>query len=91
MPVPPQLADAMKKQKSASKLETSPTSKLSNNLSSVKISQGTVVIDDSDLEVSGDRQTVYKHLINTLRNQVEKATENYKHFTNMGDIGNATK
>ena len=91
MPVPPQLADTMKKQKSASKLEISPTSKLSNNLSGVKISQDIVVIEDSDLEVSGDRQTVYKHLINTLRNQVEKATANYKHFTNMGDIGNANK
>ncbi len=91
MPVPPQLADAMKKQKSASKLETSPNSKLKNSLSSAKISQDTVVIEDTDLEVSGDRQTAYKHLMTTLRNQVEKATENYKHFTNMGDIGNANK
>ena len=87
--MPPQLAEAMKKQKSTSKLEVSPNTKLSNSLNNVKLDP--VIIDDTDLEVSGDRQTVYKRLIATLRNQVEKATENYNHFTNMGDIGNANK
>ncbi len=88
--MPPQLADQMKKkQTSGSNLQSVHTNSKLNNL---KLQDNEpVIIDNDDLELTGDRQTVYKHLLNTLRNQVEKATENYKHFTSMGDIGNANK
>lgn len=86
MPVPPQLAESLKRKAPSTKL--SPNSKLANSLSNVQIND-TVIVDD--LPINGDKQTVYKHLLSTLKIQVEKATENYKHFTNMGDIGNANK
>lgn len=82
LPVPPQLADKIKKT-SSSNIQVSPNSRLSNAMSSVRI--------DEDLPVNGDRETVYKYLLKTLKEQVEKATENFKHFTNMGDISNANK
>ncbi len=56
--------------------------------------EATLKIKDEEnvnVPIGGDRQTVYKHLLTTLRDQIEIATENYKHFTNMGDINNATK
>ena len=69
------------------KVVSSPTSSLSKNVESLKLGKN----EDVNLTITGDRQTVYKHLIETLKQQIEIATESYKHFTNMGDISNATK
>ena len=70
--MPPQLADQMKKkQTSGSNLQSVHTNSKLNNL---KLQDNEpVIIDNDDLELTGDRQTVYKH------------------FTSMGDIGNANK
>lgn len=41
--------------------------------------------------ITGDRESIYKRLLEDLREQVSIATANFKHFTNMGDVANANK
>lgn len=44
-----------------------------------------------EIPADADRSTVFKHLQEKLRDQISISTENFKHFTRMGDIGNANK
>jgi hypothetical protein len=50
-----------------------------------------VVIKSSDEPIVGDRKTVFKRLQDDLVEQISLATANFKHFTNMGDVNNASK
>jgi coiled-coil and C2 domain-containing protein 1 len=44
-----------------------------------------------NIPINGDRDTIYKHLLEKLKQQVDIATENFKHYSKMGDIPNANK
>ena len=77
LPVPPQLEHSLPNVTARSNVATSPS---------------VVVIKSTDLPpIEGDRKTVYKRLQDDLKEQIQLATENFKHFTSMGDVNNANK
>jgi len=82
LPVPPQLEGSVKKTVSPQ----AGSSILSKQMNACKL-----MTDDLVIPVNGDRKVVYKHLSDQLREQFEIANRNFKHFTNMGDVGNANK
>ena len=90
LPVPPQMEKAITKKLAVSASSPqSPTSVLSQKFDATKLQS-----DDFDIlppVTNGDRKPVYKQLCDRLREQIEIASGNYKHFTNMGDISNANK
>jgi coiled-coil and C2 domain-containing protein 1 len=66
-------------------LESKVVSSHSNSTSSLT----RAIVDMPPIE--GDRKTVYKHLQDDLMEQIKLATANFKHFTSMGDVNNASK
>lgn len=84
LPVPPQLENELKKK--ATTESVSPLAK--------KMATASIRTDDwekLELPADADRSTVFKHLLGKLRDQISISTESFKHFTAMGDIGNANK
>lgn len=77
LPVPPQL-----KQLQSNNSVTTTTIK------SLSQSRAT---DDLSIPINGDRDIIYKHLLEKLKQQVELATDSFKHYSKMGDIPNANK
>ncbi|RNA04241.1 coiled-coil and C2 domain-containing 1-like [Brachionus plicatilis] len=75
IPVPPQLQD-----------KVSP-SKKNVQIKDEKMHQ--VILNDEPL--TGDRTSIYQRLMNDLREQIKIATDNFKQYTQMGDVNNANK
>lgn len=79
LPMPPQLQSVAKK------------TNVSLTTSEFNQSLNSKLADDLDIPISGDRNTIYKTLLDKLRQQIEISSDNFKHFTKMGDINNASK
>lgn len=82
LPVPPQL------EKSSKKINSPPSAESVLNKVFASGKSGT---DDLDIPIEGSRNDIYKHLLVKLRQQIDIATDNFKHFSKMGDIANANK
>lgn len=50
-----------------------------------------LAVETNDEPITGDRNAVFKRLQEDLRAQIKIATDNFKHFTSMGDVSNANK
>lgn len=90
LPIPPQLEAALKKQSINTKAATlSPTVGLNKAFGNVKIQSDD--FEFLDIPKDSDRDTIYKLLLKKLREQIEISSDNFKHFSKMGDINNANK
>lgn len=76
LPVPPQL-----------KSNVSPSKQTVAQIKTEKTQS--IVLEEEPL--IGDRETIYQRLMGDLKEQVKIATNNFKHFTQMGDVNNANK